>query len=79
MPVGIGVVVPQEKILEVFEMPKLKAQRDEAKKARRQPLAARPDSAARRASPPANDANPTHREDFMRLVNAAARKPEPEG
>jgi hypothetical protein len=28
-------------------------------------------------SPPATDENPTHREDFMRLVNAAARKPEP--
>jgi hypothetical protein len=39
VPVGIGVVVPQEKILEVLEMPKLKVQRDEAKKARRQPLA----------------------------------------
>jgi hypothetical protein len=35
----LGVVVPQEKILEVLEMPKLKVQRDEAKKARRQPLA----------------------------------------
>jgi hypothetical protein len=27
------------------------------------------------SSPPASDANPTHREDFMRLVGAAARKP----
>ena len=25
----------------------------------------------------ASDANPTHREDFRRLVGAAARKPEP--
>jgi hypothetical protein len=31
------------------------------------------------SAPPANDANPTHREDFMRLVGAAARKPEREG
>jgi len=29
------------------------------------------------ALPPANGENPTHREDFMRLVGAAARKPEP--
>ena len=28
VPVGIGVVVPQEKILEVLQMPKLKAQRN---------------------------------------------------
>jgi len=31
------------------------------------------------AAPPANGENPTHREDFMRLVGAAARKQEPEG
>jgi hypothetical protein len=30
-------------------------------------------------APPATDANSTHREDFMRLVDAAARKPEPKG
>jgi hypothetical protein len=26
---------------------------------------------------PASDGNPTHREDFTRLLNAAVRKPEP--
>jgi hypothetical protein len=38
--------------------------------------AATPDSLSE-TSPPANDANPTHREDFTRLVSLAARKPEP--
>lgn len=38
---------------------------------------ASPDAAASKdsSSPPSNDSNPTHREDFMRLVGAAARKP----
>lgn len=31
------------------------------------------------SSPPASDANPTHREDFTHLVGAAARKPPQEG
>lgn len=47
---------------------------------RKRDKAATPDAAAAGdsvSSPPANDANPTHREDFMRLVGAAAQKPEP--
>ena len=35
--------------------------------------------AALASAPPANGENPTHREDFTRLVGAAARKLEREG
>jgi hypothetical protein len=41
--------------------------------------AASPDVAVGKPVPSANDANPTHREDFTHLVDAAARKREPEG
>jgi len=54
--------------LEVFEVARKKRDEDREGAARRRP---RPESAA----PQATDANPTHREDFTRLVGAAARKP----
>lgn len=41
--------------------------------------AAKSESAADASAPPSNDVNPNHREDFMRLVGAAARKPPQEG
>ena len=72
VPVGIGIVVPTSKILEVLDMPKLKSARDsELRKNAAQQTAVS-------TVPPANGENPTHREDFMRLVGAAARKQEPE-
>jgi hypothetical protein len=73
--VGVGIVVPSERIVEVLDMPELKGPRDEYLAS----VAANPQSAAvspaAASAPPASDANPTHREDFMRLVGAAARKP----
>jgi hypothetical protein len=71
---GMTCVIPAWEILEVLNMPKFKKQRDDFDKAANRPISPKPES----ASPPATDENPTHREDFMRLVGAAARKPAPE-
>ena len=75
--VGMGIVVPYERIIEVLEMPKAKAHRDQVIASRQMP-AARLDSVAKRAvaksSLPAIDENPNHLEDFTRLVDVAARK-----
>jgi hypothetical protein len=75
VPVGVGVVVPTSKIFEVLDMPKLKSDRDKAKQsgAARQASADEHDGA-----PAATDENPTHREDFSRLLGEAARKREQE-
>jgi hypothetical protein len=69
VPVGLGVVVPSYKIIELLEEPALADER-----------AKRPAVGARKATvsevaPPATDENPNHREDFRRLLGAAARKP----
>jgi hypothetical protein len=79
VPVGIGVVVPVIKLVELLEIPELKEMRE--KTPRVEPIPARRVSASvsdAESDLPANDANPTHREDFMRLVGAAARKRERE-
>jgi hypothetical protein len=81
VPLGMGVVIPANRIVEVLEMPNAKAQRARAKggaspastpQSIRRPKHANDDSSAALR---ATDANPTHREDFTRLLGAAARKP----
>lgn len=72
VPVGMGVVVPATKLVEVLEMPELKNKRAKADERRDAENSASLDFA-----PLSTDENPTHREDFMRLVDAAARKPVP--
>jgi hypothetical protein len=77
---GMTCVLPAWMILQVLNVKKLRDQRakrdDElAERFRRQGHP--PEAESANAAPPASDANPTHREDFMRLVDAAARKPEP--
>ena len=72
----MGIVVPYERIIEVLEMPKAKAHRDQVIAARQTP-AARPDSALKRptsGNSSDDDANPNHLADFTRLVDVAARK-----
>src|SRR5665213_484408 len=69
---GMGVVVPVKKIVETVNQP-------EVLELRRR-LIAEAKSGGATADVfdddlPANGENPTHREDFMRLVGAAARKP----
>ena len=77
---GVAVVVPASKIIETILGSELFAKDQEMAKnfsdAANSTSGAVADSVPQ-ASPPANDANPTHREDFMRLVGAATRKPEP--
>jgi hypothetical protein len=71
-------VLPAWKILEVLEEPALADKHEAGAKwwRERQESAATVSVAAPvEPAPPSNDANPNHRGDFMRLVNAAARKP----
>jgi hypothetical protein len=87
VPVGLGIVVPAQKIIDTFMQEELVTMRNEvkARQAQRQHTeAATPDSAipvARAAEAvakpePTGDENPQHREDFTRLVSAAS-KPKP--
>jgi hypothetical protein len=81
---GMNGVVPASFLREMFDLPIIKdlLHRDEeAELARRkeQTPGAKLDAASSVTSPPANGENSTHREDFTRLVGAAARKQEPEG
>jgi hypothetical protein len=78
VPVGMGIVVPWERIKEVLDLPESKSSRMQII-SDRSPQAANPEVAE-----PINPAfsfsqepNPRHREDFNSLVNAAARKREP--
>jgi hypothetical protein len=74
VPVGMGVVVPATKIVDVLEMAELKQMREEAAKRRANNEAAVPQSVSGHGAPHATDENPTHLEDFNRLVDVAARK-----
>lgn len=71
---GMTCVIPAWHILEVLEMPKLRAQRHPGivaamEKRKRQPMAE-----SSQTTPSPESANPSHREDFNSLLNAAARK-----
>jgi hypothetical protein len=83
IPNSMAIVAPSWEILTRLDHPVLIEQRRkrEAIMASKKKNEAEPEAIASKAdaSPPANDANPNHREDFTRLVGAAARKPEPEG
>jgi hypothetical protein len=81
IPSSMAVVVPSWEIFNLLDLPEFQVERrkrDELMKENRddenipEPQVIDPS-----AAPPANGENPTHREDFMRLVGAAARKPEP--
>jgi hypothetical protein len=77
---GIGVVIPVEKIIEAIQHPDLIAMRKTIVEKLRE-SGATSDLLAddvSKSSLPASDENSTHREDFMRLVGAAARKRERE-
>jgi hypothetical protein len=76
VPLGIGIVVPAEKIAETLNKRELVMARQKEYERRLRERAATTESLSpSETSPPASDANPMHREDFMRLVDAAARKP----
>jgi hypothetical protein len=75
VPVGFGVVVPAYKLIELLERDDVRKIKSEGVK---RVIAATPTGVAAGADPPANDANPKHRGDFMRLVDVAGRKREQE-
>jgi len=76
VPLGMGVVVPVDKILElIVNDASLKARRAKWREARERHRSTAKMDSAFSADPPANDENPNHRGDFMRLLDAAARKP----
>jgi hypothetical protein len=84
VPVNTGMmgVIPAWKLRELLDSKQVKEQRDmiaEREKNRREEPSVVLDAVLAAATRPSNDANPTHREDFTRLVGAAARKPEPKG
>ena len=69
---GMTCVLPPDAILEALDMAELKKQLAEREKViLRQEGKGAPIA---ESSPPATDENPTHREDFKRLVDVAARK-----
>jgi hypothetical protein len=74
VPVGVGLVAPADQLLQlVREHPTLIRDRKNLATAALAQKAASQDAAI--SDPQSSDENPTHREDFTRLVNAAARKP----
>lgn len=75
---GFAVVLPIQRIFEFFESePMQKFLKDNFEKARKN-SGFRPDAVTvSNADLLSNDENPTHLEDFRRLVDVAARKPEP--
>jgi hypothetical protein len=78
VPIGMGIVVPAYRIAETLNQPELVMARQKEYEQRANEEAATMDSLpSSEASLPANGENPNHREDFTRLVNAAARKPAP--
>jgi hypothetical protein len=88
VPVGMGVVVPAQKIIETLEQQEVKDLRKKIKEMRAahfaETAAASTDSAIPTANPSVElrgsdegagpDANPNHQADFTRLVDVAARK-----
>jgi hypothetical protein len=77
VPVGMGVVVPCAKIIELLDRKDVKEQREKFKQ-QSQPPAAEPQSVPR-PKPQATEVNPRHREDFNRLLGAAVKPPKSDG
>ncbi|HEY5305545.1 MAG TPA: hypothetical protein VIJ52_02595 [Pseudolabrys sp.] len=76
IPLGMGMVVPIERVTELIQgNDTLKKHREGYKKAERAKKAAKMDSGF--SEQPATEANPNHREDFTSLASAAAQKRKP--
>ena len=73
---GISSIIPASEIIDTLMQEELVRQRNEDEKRIMDGLADVPTSArpASDSAPSSSDANPDHREDFMRLVDVAARK-----
>jgi len=79
VPVGVGTVVPADRILELIkDDPTMKQKRKDYVTAQKaDPWAAVQDAAI--PDPAVGDANPKHREDFNSLLDVAVKKPAREG
>ena len=77
VPRGVNIVVPSMRIWDVMDKPELKKKRVSQMNEKRRQQRSAAVLPEKTSAPLANDENPTHREDFTRLVGAAARKPEP--
>jgi hypothetical protein len=74
---GLTTVVPIERVIEMVETPEMREKMKKAIEAHRQAQGFKPAGIVVSSveAPQPNDENPTHREDFTRLLGAAARKP----
>jgi hypothetical protein len=78
---GMSCIVPAAEIIKVMLRPGLEQMRSDFENGRIEAIRAasrapRPEAATKKSDAhPASDANPNHREDFTRLLGAAARKP----
>jgi hypothetical protein len=71
---GMTIVIPAWRISELLDLEVFEMARQDRDERRREGWAKRPTPEAESASS-STDANPTHREDFTRLLGAAVRKP----
>lgn len=75
VPVGMGITVPVERIVEVLKSDKLRKQREEARARKDAANAASMDSALpAKPEQSATEVNPSHKEDFTALLGEAAKK-----
>jgi hypothetical protein len=73
VPVGIGTVVPVEKLIQVIQEDEvMKKQRGDVRKQYDESIAANQDTAFAAIS--TTESNPAHQEDFNRLVSAASKR-----
>lgn len=74
--VGMGIVIPAQRLVEVFELPALKKPREEWNQRLRHANAATPTAVpAATPAPPATKGDAQHKERFTALLDAAVRKP----
>jgi hypothetical protein len=78
VPVGMGIVVPAERVLEILRSPPLIQERNQLRQRSDASRAATPTGMETSDTSTKPDENPTHREDFNRLVSAAS-KSKPKG
>ena len=78
-PLGMGVVTPAYRLLEIFESAKIKQASDTFMKRRDQEVSAQEDMMSSvddlEFGPPIKDENPQHKEDFNRLLGEPMKGP----
>ena len=74
VPIGMGLVIPAQRILEVLVSKEAEAERKPLREQQLLDRAAQPNAAPARSGPPTTADNPRHKEAFNSLVDAAAKK-----